>query len=698
MTSVSTTALEALPVDQLHGVGVRRAAQLDRLGIRTTFDLLLHLPVQYQDRRRISPVSCLQAGVQAQVQGRVEHVQVRTGRRRMLECSLCDDTGSLTLRFFNFSAAQQAALASAASVRCFGTTSIGRAGLEMVHPEYRCLSEHEQPAVVSGLTPVYPATQGLDQRTLRQVCSQALALLGEAGDALERVPATILRREGLPGIAAAIALLHAPPADADPVALLAPEHPARQRLIFEELLAHHLSQRSARSAWQTRRAPILRPDADPLPELRASLPFVLTAGQEEAIAEIVADLSGARPMLRLLQGDVGSGKTVVAAAAARHALAAGYQVALMAPTELLAEQHRQALARLLAPLGGKVELLASKAKGRERGEALSRIEAGEAGFVVGTHALFQKDVVFARLGLVIIDEQHRFGVVQRLALRDKGAQASWVPHQLVMTATPIPRTLAMTAYADLVSSVISEAPPGRLPVHTVAVPDTRREEVVERVHRVCGEGGQVYWVCPLIEESEALQCENAERTALMLRQAMDGVDVGLVHGRVGAAERDAVMQAFTLGQTSLLVATTVVEVGVDVANASLMVIENAERFGLSQLHQLRGRVGRGARQSYCVLMYHAPLAAAARRRIDTMRATTDGFRIAEEDLAMRGAGELLGTRQAGEFRLRVADLARDEGLIPGVRRAGERMLRETPAQVAPLVQRWLGAGDRYAHV
>jgi ATP-dependent DNA helicase RecG len=581
-------------------------------------------------------------------------------------------------------------------LRCFGEVRNGPNSLEMVHPEYQRVDPHEPLAVEEALTPIYPTTEGVHQLTLRGLMQQALALLEQApGGLRELLPERLLGRFRLQSLAQAVSYLHRPPPDADQQQLLDGTHPAQQRLTFEELLAHQISLRKLRIQHQRIRATALAVESALKRKLLASIPFELTAAQQRVVGEIEKDLAQPRPMQRLVQGDVGAGKTIVSALAALQAIAAGSQVVLMAPTELLAEQHLRSFCQWLEPLGVRIAWLTGRMKGKAREQTLAEIAGGNAQLAVGTHALFQEDVVFDDLGLVIIDEQHRFGVHQRLALREKGSRRGHAPHQLIMTATPIPRTLAMTAYADLDLSVIDQLPPGRKPVITAVISDRRRDEVVARVRAACAEGRQAYWVCTLIEESEALQCQAAEDSERLLAEALPELRVGLVHGRVKADEKERIMARFKAGELDLLVATTVIEVGVDVANASLMIIENAERLGLAQLHQLRGRVGRGTAESHCVLMYHAPLSNNARERLAILRESNDGFLIAQKDLQMRGPGEVLGTRQTGEMQLRIADLVRDRGLLDEVREVAVLMLRDHPFEADRLIERWLGRRADY---
>lgn len=695
------------PVTALPGVGPAVAAKLQARGIGSLQDLWLHLPLRYEDRTRLSAIAALQPGAAAQVEGRVVAVERGFRYRPMLRVAVEDESrGTLVLRFFHFRAAQVAQFAVGARLRCYGTPRPGQHGLEIVHPSYRMLGDGEDAGLGDALDPVYPVVEGIGAATLRRLIGQALERLPDEA-ALELLPAQLLAGMALPSLRQALLAMHRPPADADVAALGAGTHPAQRRLAMEELLAHHLSLRRQRIALQRHHAPALKGGDKRVRQLRQSLPFRLTGAQQRVFAQIRADLARPHPMLRLVQGDVGSGKTVVAALAAMLAVEQGKQVALAAPTELLAEQHLANLRGWLEPLDVRVAWLAGKVTGKARAKVLEDIASGQAQVVVGTHALMQDNVVFHDLALAIVDEQHRFGVHQRLALRDKGADGRSVPHQLVMTATPIPRTLAMAAYSDLDVSAIDELPPGRTPVRTIVISAERRPELVERIRLACAQGRQAYWVCTLIDESDdedgkpganagRMEAVAAQATFEALSAQLPGVRVGLVHGRMKAAEKQAAMRAFKIGETGLLVATTVIEVGVDVPNASLMIIENAERLGLAQLHQLRGRVGRGAAASSCVLMYQGPLSAMARQRLETMRQTNDGFVIAEKDLELRGPGELLGTRQTGLAAFRVADLARDAALLPGVHALAERLLAEAPAVADRVVARWVGGAARYA--
>ncbi|MGE8233441.1 MAG: ATP-dependent DNA helicase RecG [Stenotrophomonas sp.] len=701
---LATLDLSTEPLSRLAGVGPRVAAKLEARGLSTLQDLWLHLPLRYEDRTTLLPIRALKAGMAAQVEGRVEAVERGFRYRPVLRVAISDESGAtLVLRFFHFRAAQVSQFAVGRRLRAYGTPRAGQNGLEIVHPSYHLLGDGEDAALGAVLDPVYPAVEGIGPASLRKLIGQALDRLPDAA-ALELLPPAMLAGMGLPSLREAMLTMHRPPADADIGALGAGTHPAQRRLAMEELLAHHLSLRRQRIALQQHRAPSLRGQDGLVKALREVLPFRLTGAQQRVFDEIRKDLARAHPMLRLVQGDVGSGKTVVAALAAMLAVERGKQVALAAPTELLAEQHLTNLRAWLEPLGVRVAWLAGKVTGKARAKVLEDVASGHAQVVVGTHALMQDNVVFNDLALAIVDEQHRFGVHQRLALRDKGATAGVVPHQLVMTATPIPRTLAMAAYSDLDVSAIDELPPGRTPVQTIAISAERRPELVERIRIACQQGRQVYWVCTLIEESEEgagpgnarMDAQAAQTTYEALSAQLPELRIGLVHGRMKAAEKQAAMRAFKQAETDLLVATTVIEVGVDVPNASLMIIENAERLGLAQLHQLRGRVGRGATASSCVLMYQAPLSAMARERLETMRLTSDGFLIAEKDLELRGPGELLGTRQTGLAAFRVADLARDAGLLPTVHDLAERLLNDAPALADRIVNRWIGGAVRYA--
>jgi len=684
------------PVTALRGVGQALAVRLARLGVFTIQDLLFLLPLRYEDRTRVVPIGTLRVGDRAVIEAEVELTEIVFRGRRQLLTRIADGSGFLTLRFFHFNQSQKDALARGSKLRCFGEVRRGPLGLEIVHPEYRLIDAEKAPSLSESLTAIYPATEGVQQGRLRRLTD--LALDAAANGALtDWLPATVLTEFHWPTLLEALGYAHRPPPDANLAHLEARRTPAQRRLAFEELLAHQLSLKLLRR--EIRNDPALPLRGDRLVKrLRESLPFKLTAAQHRTFTEVAADLAESQPMLRLIQGDVGCGKTVVAALAAVCAVEANAQAALMAPTELLAEQHARNIESWLRPLGIGVTLLSGKLQGRARENALQAIASGKTGVVIGTHALFQEGVEFRRLALAIVDEQHRFGVHQRLKLRDKGIRDGHHPHQLIMTATPIPRTLAMAAYADLDVSVIDELPPGRRPVQTVALPENRRDEVVERIRHACREGRQAYWVCPLIDESDALRYQAAEETAAVLAGALPEIRVGIVHGRMTPAQKDAAMEKFKAGKMQLLVATTVIEVGVDVPNASLMVVENAERMGLAQLHQLRGRVGRGEHASTCVLLYRPPLTELARERLGTLRETNDGFEIARRDLELRGPGELLGTRQTGLVQMRVADLMRDADLLPRVQRVAELMLEQHAANIAPLIGRWVGHGEAYGQI
>jgi ATP-dependent DNA helicase RecG len=688
--------IASLPVTALKGVGPKFAEKLARLGLFTVQDVLFHLPFRYQDRTHLTPIGALKPGMEALVSGSIELTDVVYRGKRSLMCRISDGTGLLMLRFFYFSSSQQANLQRGRTIRLFGETRFGPAGLEMVHPEYQLFDDVDPPAPQSYLTAVYPTTEGVHQIGLRNLVNQALDRY--LGGLQEWLPDDILPNSILPDLKQALESVHRPPTTGDADALAQKDHPGRQRLAFEELLAHQLSLKRLRAQAQSHVAPKLVSDGVKLDALLSALPFTLTGAQARVIEEIQQDLKHEFPMQRLLQGDVGSGKTVVAAAASTLAVAAGYQVAVMAPTEILAEQHANNFADWLAPLDINVVRLLGKMDSKARQATLDVIGSTRAIAVVGTHALFQEGVVFMDLGLMIIDEQHRFGVHQRLALREKGTQGKRHPHQLIMTATPIPRTLAQTVYADLDVSVIDELPPGRQSAETVVIPDTRRDDLVQRIRAACLQGRQAYWVCPLVEESDHLQLQTATESEMTLREALPELRVGLVHGRLKSAAKDEVMTAFKLGELDLLVATTVIEVGVDVPNASLMVIENAERLGLSQLHQLRGRIGRGAAKSSCVLMYQSPLSTQAQQRLAAVRETTDGFEIARRDLEMRGPGEILGVRQTGMAQFRIADVMRDQGLLPDVQRVAKSLLEKYPDRADAIVRRWLVEREDYAQV
>ncbi len=686
--------LDAIPLNSLTGVGASQAGKLAKLGLLTVQDLLLHLPLRYEDRTQLYAINDLLPGIWATVEGEVLHSDITFGRRRMMVCQISDGSGVLTMRFFNFNAGMKNSLAPGKRVTAYGEIKRGQRGAEIIHPEYRIQGENSVTELQETLTPVYSTTEGIRQATLRNLTDQALKLLETCAIA-ELLPPEL--SHGMMSLPDALQMLHRPPPDMQLADLESGKHPAQRRLILEELLAHNLSMLAVRAGAQRYHALPMTARHQLSDKLLAALPFTPTQAQKRVVKEIEQDLALDYPMMRLVQGDVGSGKTLVAALAALHVIAWGKQVALMAPTELLAEQHANNFRQWFSPLGLEVGWLAGKQKGKARLAQQELIASGQVNMIVGTHAIFQEQVQFNGLALVIIDEQHRFGVHQRLALWEKGEEQGFHPHQLIMTATPIPRTLAMTAYADLDTSTIDELPPGRMPVTTVAIPDSRRAEIITRVQSACGEGRQAYWVCTLIEESDLLEAQAAEATWEELKLALPEIAVGLVHGRMKPAEKQAVMQAFKLGELQLLVATTVIEVGVDVPNASLMIIENPERLGLAQLHQLRGRVGRGAIASHCVLLYKAPLSKTAQKRLQVLRDSNDGFVIAQCDLEIRGPGELLGTRQTGNAAFRVADLLRDQAMIPEVQRVARHIHQHYPQQSQALIERWLPETERYTN-
>jgi ATP-dependent DNA helicase RecG len=673
--------------------------KLIKLGLRSDMDLVLHLPMRYEDETQVLPIrqAALMNGV-AQVEGIVTDCDIQYRPRRQLVVTIADDSSQLTMRFLNFYGSQTKQLAEGTRVRARGEIRHGFFGAELVHPTYKIILEGAP--LPTSLTPVYPAGDGLSQSVLRKLIADAMARI----DWHDTLPEAMRSALKLPAFEPCVRLLHNPPPEVDENALEDRSHPAWVRMKFDELLAQQLSLKRAQTARRAKGAAALPTVGQLSQDLLAALPFQLTGAQQRVLTEIRADLRADYPMQRLLQGDVGSGKTVVAALAAAQAIDSGYQAVLMAPTEILADQHFRKIAAWMEPLGVNVAWLTGSLKKKEKNEAKARIESGQAQLVIGTHAVIQDDVQFARLGLVIVDEQHRFGVGQRLALRNKGLENTeasdkgTVPHQLMMSATPIPRTLAMTYYADLEVSVIDELPPGRTPIVTRVVDQERRDEVIARVHAATLEGRQVYWVCPLIEESEALQLQTATDTHAMLQAALPDLRVGLVHGRMKPQEKQLVMDAFTRAEIHLLVATTVIEVGVDVPNASLMVIEHAERFGLSQLHQLRGRVGRGTAASVCLLLYQSPLGPTAKQRLYTMRETTDGFEIARMDLQIRGPGEFLGARQSGQAMLRFANLETDQWLVERAREAAQSLLQNDPATVEAHLARWLGLREDYLKV
>ena len=684
------------PVTTLKGVGPGMAKKLEKINLHTLQDLLFHLPLRYEDRTRITTIRDLLPGTHTNIVGEITDNQIVNGKKRMLVVSLNDGTGTINLRFFHFSASQKNSLSIGSTIRCYGEINRGPRGFEIVHPEYKPLDQ-DQPLtpVEETLTPVYRTTDGLRQVSLRMLTDQALVRLTR-GQVEELLPQEYVLESY--SLAQALALIHRPPPETSVIQLEEGKHPAQLRLIKEELVAHNLSMLKLRQTIIEHQAVSLSIKEKLNQDFLASLPFSPTNAQTRVVKEIRQDLLKNMPMMRLVQGDVGSGKTLVAGLAALTAIGQGYQVALMAPTEILAEQHAINFKKWFEPLNIKVGWLVGKTKVKERREALTHIASGEMQLVIGTHALFQEKVIFDKLTLIIIDEQHKFGVHQRLSLREKGAFEGNYPHQLIMTATPIPRTLAMTAYADLDTSVIDELPPGRTPITTVALPDTRRDDVIERIRQsALNENRQIYWVCTLIEESEVLQCQAAEDTALYLQAQLGELKIGLVHGRMKPVEKQEIMARFKAGELHLLVATTVIEVGVDVPNASLMVIENPERLGLAQLHQLRGRVGRGSIASHCVLMYKNPLSKTAVKRLKVLRESNDGFVIAEKDLEIRGPGELLGTRQTGLAELKIADLVRDAVLIPEIQQTAYMIWQKYPDNALALINRWLANREQYSN-
>jgi len=683
-------------ITTLKGVGPGMAKKLEKINLHTLQDLLFHLPLRYEDRTRITTIRDLLPGTHTNIIGEITDNQIINGKKRMLVVSLNDGTGSINLRFFHFSASQKNSLSIGSNIRCYGEINRGPRGFEIVHPEYKPLDQ-DQPLtpVEETLTPVYRTTDGLRQVSLRMLTDQALIRLTR-GQVQELLPPEYVSESY--SLAQALALIHRPPPETSVIQLEEGKHPAQLRLIKEELIAHNLSMLKLRQTLVQHQAISLSIDEKLNQNFLAQLPFSPTNAQTRVVQEIRQDLIKHMPMMRLVQGDVGSGKTLVAGLAALTAIGQGYQVALMAPTEILAEQHVINFKKWFEPLNISVGWLVGKTKVKERRDALARIASGDMQLVIGTHALFQEQVIFNKLTLIIIDEQHKFGVHQRLSLREKGAFEGNYPHQLIMTATPIPRTLAMTAYADLDTSVIDELPPGRTAITTVALSDNRRDDVIERIRQsALNESRQIYWVCTLIEESEVLQCQAAEDTAKYLQLQLSELNVGLVHGRMKPVEKQEIMESFKAGELHLLVATTVIEVGVDVPNASLMVIENPERLGLAQLHQLRGRVGRGSIASHCVLMYKSPLSKTAIKRLKVLRESNDGFVIAEKDLEIRGPGELLGTRQTGLAELKIADLVRDAALIPEIQQTAYMIWHKHPDNALALINRWLANREQYSN-
>jgi len=704
MEDKETDCFEYQPVQILNGVGPAVAEKLKRLEIYNIQDVLFHLPMRYEDRTRLTPIGSLQLGQQVLIEGIIDHSEIKFGGRgrRSLLCFLSDNTGAIVLRFFHFNKAQQSKLSAGSRLRCFGEVKRGATRLEMFHPEYQLVTPGND-KVEQSLTPVYPKTEGVHQTLLKKISDQVLGKINQ-GLLVDLLPADIQlmmqKKFAFPDLKAALSGVHRPHKNENINKLNLCDTAAQQRLIFEELLAHQLSLLQSRAEIKENTAQALAFKKNDYVDFINKLSFDLTSAQKKVIKEILSDIGSNKPMLRLLQGDVGSGKTVVAAAAALAVVKSGFQIAIMAPTEILAEQHFNNFKSWFDE--SNCVLLTGKDKGKKREIKLEKIGSGECQIIIGTHALFQQSVVFKHLVLLVVDEQHRFGVHQRLALREKGYTSNngemIVPHQLIMTATPIPRSLAMTAYADLDYSVIDELPAGRKPVTTVVVSTARREEIIGRIEKACENGEQAYWVCTLVEESEVLQCQAAEVTAEQLTSELKRVRVGLVHGRMKAQEKQQIINQFKNKQIDLLIATTVIEVGVDVPNASLMVIENAERLGLAQLHQLRGRVGRGCKQSACVLMYQAPLSEHGKQRMGILRETNDGFKVAEKDLELRGPGEVLGTRQTGLMQLRIADIVRDETWFDEVKQVADMIIRQHPDAVQPLIRRWLGKADRFVNV
>ncbi|STO63478.1 ATP-dependent DNA helicase RecG [Haemophilus parahaemolyticus] len=692
---MNTQLLDGVPLMSLSGVGAAIAEKLSRIGINNVQDLLFHLPLRYEDRTRVTPIADIRPESFATIEGYVQHTEVQFGRRPILSLTLSDGTSKIMLKFFNFNAGMKNSLATGVRVKAFGEIKRGRYMAEIHHPEYQIIRNNQPLALAETLTPIYSTTEGLKQASLRKMTEQALAVLQNVQVA-ELLPE--LYNPHQYSLKDALALLHRPPPSVSAEVLEKGEHPAQKRLIFEELLAHNLVMQQLRLGVKQQYAEPLTYKSDLKSRFLASLPFEPTNAQKRVTEDIERDLAQPSPMMRLVQGDVGSGKTLVAALAALTAIDNGKQVALMAPTEILAEQHANNFANWLRPFGIEVGWLAGKVKGKARNAQLEAIKNGDVQMIIGTHALFQESVEFHDLALIIIDEQHRFGVHQRLTLREKGAKADYYPHQLIMTATPIPRTLAMTVYADLDTSIIDELPPGRTPIKTVVISEDRRPEIVQRVYQACkNEKRQAYWVCTLIDESEVLEAQAAAAIAEDLQRALPDLRIGLVHGRMKPQEKQEIMAEFKAANIDLLVATTVIEVGVDVPNASLMIIENSERLGLAQLHQLRGRVGRGATASHCVLMYKPPLGKISSKRLQVMRDSQDGFYIAEKDLEIRGTGEILGTKQTGSAEFKVANLMRDRKMIPLVQRYAKQIIVENPPLAEALIKRWLNEKAEYTN-
>ncbi len=680
-------ALGQISIGELKGIGPAQSQKLSRLNLYTLQDLMLHLPHRYEDRTRVTPIVYLAPDHGAVIEGDVVHTQIQFGRRRSLIVTLRDETGQIAIRFFHFSKAQQKSLEHHRRIRCYGVPRRGATGLEFYHPQYT--NALEEP-LAKTLTPVYPITEGVSQNLLRKIIQQGL----KRPDLALGLP-SLLPNPDYPDLMDCLKYVHAPPQDADVPRLMTGLDPHQRALALEELTAHQLGLVKLKSQLSQRQAPALVADPALVTALNERLGFQLTQAQHRVIEEINQDLGKATPMLRLVQGDVGSGKTVVAAMAALVALTAGHQVALMAPTEILAEQHNRSFSDWLVPLGFAPVLLTGSMKASLKKQHLADLESGSIRLLIGTHALFQEGVLFERLGLIIIDEQHRFGVNQRMALRDKGRNNQTTPHQLIMTATPIPRTLTMTLYASMDCSVIDELPPGRSPVQTSVLANAKREAVMTRLKAACQMGAQAYWVCTLIEASEVLNAQAAEAVLAELSAALPSIHIALIHGRMSNPEKSAIMARFKAGEIQILVATTVIEVGVDVPNANFMVIENSERLGLTQLHQLRGRVGRGEQQSYCLLLYQPPLGPLSKQRLAVLRDSQDGFYIAEQDLAIRGPGDILGERQSGEIVFKIADLGRDGDLLPTANLLANRIAQSSEATTQALMNRWIGVVERY---
>ena len=685
----------SLPCETISGIGPNLSAKLAKCGINTIQDLLFHFPFRYQDRTRITPIQDLRPNDWCVISGTVCKTEIKYGKRMMLYCYVADKTGIIKLRFFHFNKQQVKMLNDSAKIRAFGEVREFANNLEIIHPEYQLLDEDEDFLVEETLTPIYPTTQGLSQSRLRQIIKSALTLCQEDLDKLEWMSPLLLKQHYFQSIKTAIQQLHNPTPDIAIQTLEEGSHPALKRVIFDELLAHRLSMQFARQKRYTLTAPAFKEGNNIIEKFFQILPFKLTNAQHRVIEEIKLDLYQNKPMLRLVQGDVGSGKTVIAAISALLAIANGFQVAFMAPTEILSEQHAETLKNWFSPLGILTMRLTGKMKAKERRETLAAISMNKCQLIIGTHALFQEQVIFSNLGLVIIDEQHRFGVEQRLLLQQKGQNETNSPHQLLMTATPIPRTLAMSQFSHLDLSVIDELPPGRKNIITAVLNQEKRQPIINRLEAAIISGRQAYWVCTLIDESEKLQCLAAIATAKKLEEQLKNIRVGLIHGRMKGKEKEDIMLSFKSGEIDLLVATTVIEVGVDVANASLMIIENSERLGLSQLHQLRGRIGRGSIESHCILLYQSPLSANGSERLRVMRATCDGFIIAEKDLQLRGAGEFLGTRQTGYHKYKVANLPRDQILLDPVAKIANQIIKENPTTARNITKRWLGEYEKF---